>query len=173
MNDDAQMIWEAYLQTLRESNVGKEHERLADVLIQVGKNYGYTIHNTLPSQIKSDTPNILQNRNYPDVTGQTFFGNRIFIADAKDANNNDTPSNKETYKRIDSYLKEFATKTQSPSSSGDIAIATNNYSAALEWKNCLEELCEKYNILQRLTGAKAKFYVTTIDLSTYIISNRA
>ena len=85
-----------YLKSLTE-NVGKEHQRLTDVLIRLGKKYGYAIHNTLPEKIRKAFPKILPNKNYPDVTG--IQRNNIFIADAKDANSNDRPSNRSEERR--------------------------------------------------------------------------
>lgn len=167
--DDMDKRVDIYLKSLTE-NVGKEHQRLTDVLIRLGKKYGYVIHNTLPEKIRKALPKILPNKNYPDVTG--IQRNHIFIADAKDANSNDRPSNKETLERISSYVKEFAKKTLSENSEGDIAIATNDYDAALEWKDCLEKLCEEYGVTQKPLGTKAKFYVYKIDESTYVITHR-
>lgn len=155
MLDDNDLIWNRYRPFFeKKANEGVEHKRLRSFLMYYAMVLGYEIINEPLCDGKE--PDVIGIKN---INGVEF----VFLADAKDANN-ETPSNSETIKRIDGYIETFSRLNLL----GDIAIATNTYEAAKDWKIFLEKNCEKHS-LNMYNGEKAKFNIKSINEKTYLV----
>lgn len=137
----------------------KEHCRLKAELEDWANYHGYIWNiNTLPGGKQ------------PDVLRRALYHPSLFLGDAKDATN-ETPNRSDTFERVNGYVQEFGIHLRNRTySGGQIAIATNSFPAARNWRMAMQRMTNWAYIVSLPSNGPVDFHITDVcNGQTWII----
>ncbi|MGI6198263.1 MAG: hypothetical protein ACOYIS_03930 [Candidatus Cloacimonadaceae bacterium] len=136
---------------LHEGHEGEEHRRLALELRKYAKKHGFLYEFSFKNEMQ------------PDVLLRDGL-NHLFLGDAKDSAN-ERPSKTATSNRILGYIETYLECVESGRVRfGDVAICTNCFDAANEWRVWLNDVFNQYGL------DSADFKIAELAQDTFIIA---
>lgn len=135
---------------------GREHRRLKKDLEEFAHDHGFADDSV--DFYKEIEPDVLKNHSTQ---------NYLLVGDAKDANH-ERVTHSATRRRVNAYLAEFGRRLEGGEIDGGIiVIATNDETAADDWKSELPEMCKMNNIYS--PSEEALNFQSTKDGETWFV----